>query len=363
MLTPLFAAFEAHIVNITATIENALLVPIDGIEFGAVFPQEELDRIFDLSLSDSFLAQNRVDGVEYVIRQKPKCVDNSDPTKHPQITEDNEGNFICPSGSTMMPLLCPYLSKHEISADGILGEDDDPGILPFHGLPGPWTLETTKKFQVFGVLLKVAGDTSDRWLIDLKVPCFRGSCAQDWVEFVETKSQSADINPSDYMADPALESEIFGCDLWLEITAIDPIRTLKLENKDESGNVIIDSREGTLTFGPSSHVFPYGLSVSGLAPNTSYSLIYFADPAPGNNPGAFLGSGVSDGAGSLQLIRSVDLGFDLPHPADANFPTGAKIQLVLSSDYDVPTRSMIASNPSEYLFETELITYHDTDDP
>src|SRR3989338_8563757 len=57
VMIPMFVAFEAHVVNVTATIENALNVPIGSIEFGTVFPQEKLDQTFDVSLSDSFLAQ------------------------------------------------------------------------------------------------------------------------------------------------------------------------------------------------------------------------------------------------------------------------------------------------------------------
>jgi len=73
VLIPLFAAFEAHVVNVTATIENALSVPIEAIDFGTVFPQERLDRYIDVALSQSFIDEDRVDDVEYIIRQKPKC--------------------------------------------------------------------------------------------------------------------------------------------------------------------------------------------------------------------------------------------------------------------------------------------------
>ena len=74
-MLPLFAAFEAHVINVTAKIENALNVPIvkDGMQFGTVFPQEKLDKTFDVTLSQSFQDENRVDDVTYEIRQKPKC--------------------------------------------------------------------------------------------------------------------------------------------------------------------------------------------------------------------------------------------------------------------------------------------------
>ncbi len=39
---------------------------------------------------------------------------------------------------------------------------------------------------------------------------------------------------------------------------------------------------------------------------------------------------------------------DLPDPADANYPAGAKIWLVISSDYDPSTNAMKAWNPMEF---------------
>jgi len=53
----------------------------------------------------------------------------------------------------------------------------------------------------------------------------------------------------------------------------------------------------------------------------------------------------------------------LPDPADANSPTGAKIWLVKSADYNSGTAAtgpMTAWNPSQYLFEYNLIKYNDT---
>ena len=38
----MFAAFEAHVINVTAKIENALAVNTTPIEFGTVFPEEVL---------------------------------------------------------------------------------------------------------------------------------------------------------------------------------------------------------------------------------------------------------------------------------------------------------------------------------
>ena len=51
---------------------------------------------------------------------------------------------------------------------------------------------------------------------------------------------------------------------------------------------------------------------------------------------------------------------DLPDPADANHPVGAKIWLVTSSDYNSSTQSMTGWNPDDYLFEMNLAQYDDT---
>ncbi|MBI5816881.1 MAG: hypothetical protein HZB09_00445 [Candidatus Yonathbacteria bacterium] len=208
---PMFAAFEAHVVNVTATIENALQVTSNELAYGTVFPQEAFDKTFGVSLSQSFTAEPSVTGVTYTIRQKPKCVDSAG--AHPLVTEDAQGNFACPAGSTMMPLLCPYLSKHETAGN----IEQSSGINSFHGLPGPWTASTTLATAVFGSLTKETNQ-SDTWTIDLHVPCFAGSCAQDWAAYVH--SQNPDADPSAYMADPRLEHTQFGCDLWLETTGI-----------------------------------------------------------------------------------------------------------------------------------------------
>src|SRR3989344_1731687 len=134
-MLPLFAAFEAHVINVTAKIENALSVPVNEIKFGTVFPQEKLDKTFDVFLSQSFIEEDRVDDVEYFIRQKPKCglpIPETKPVQYSEFEpaiEDGQGNFTCErvvgtenhvGGYVLLPLLCPYLSKHEISTDGIL---------------------------------------------------------------------------------------------------------------------------------------------------------------------------------------------------------------------------------------------------
>ena len=173
------------------------------------------DDTLGVFLDDISLIQerDRLGIVNYVIRQKPKCVDSEG--NHPQVTEDASGNFVCPNESTMMPSLCPYLSKHSYE-----GESEG-GLTAFHGLPGPWTLATTELYEVYGRLSVPVEDINDEWNIDLKVPCFEGKCAQDWAEFVTTSASPRSVDPNDYKANPTDEGEMFGCDLWIEVTGID----------------------------------------------------------------------------------------------------------------------------------------------
>ena len=66
------SAFEAHVVNVTATIENATNIDTTAFTYGTVFPQEILHNPVTLSLSTSF-ANSGALGVDYKIKQKPKC--------------------------------------------------------------------------------------------------------------------------------------------------------------------------------------------------------------------------------------------------------------------------------------------------
>lgn len=150
----------------------------------------------------------------------------------------------------------------------------------------------------------------------------------------------------------------------IEIYAEQLTGTLVLENKtgDPDWQIIDDTLSGTLTYNMTGPTFDY--SFSGRAPlkNTNYCLIYYADPWAGNNPGALIGCG-STGATdrNISFNGSVDLGMDLPTSSDQNDPEGAKIWLVPSADYDSGANKMTAWNPGNYLFETGLITYDDTD--
>src|SRR3989344_5884078 len=190
---PMFSAFEAHVINVTATIENALSVPIKAIDFGTVFPQEYLKESLGITLSDSFLAENRVDDVDYFIRQKPKCgVTNADGTQivgptwtgHVVVTGTNPYGYYVDCNADapdqvvqdpnnpelwLLPSLCQYISKHPDGRDDQGSPSTNDGSLDsFHQ---PFTIGAAGNIvwnDTRGYLAKSQADTSDLWTIDLK---------------------------------------------------------------------------------------------------------------------------------------------------------------------------------------------------
>jgi len=136
---------------------------------------------------------------------------------------------------------------------------------------------------------------------------------------------------------------------------------LTLENKNENWEPVYgDGVEGQLIYNLEGSTFDYTFEATGLTPQTEYSLIYYADPWPGCNPGALIATFTTDGSGAISASGSANIGFDLPDPGDRNYPAGAKIWLVPSTDYDLTTNSMTAWKPTEYLFGMNLIHYHCT---
>lgn len=107
--------------------------------------------------------------------------------------------------------------------------------------------------------------------------------------------------------------------------------------------------------------FDFTFNGHGLEPSTEYSLIYYADPWPGNN-GTLIAQGTSNNGGNIHLADSVELGMDIPNTNDFNYPDGGKIWLVTTSHYDDTNNKMIGWNPAEYLFENNLITYDETEE-
>jgi hypothetical protein len=128
--------------------------------------------------------------------------------------------------------------------------------------------------------------------------------------------------------------------------------TLMLYEKDASWQIVPGGAQGQLDFTPVGSKIYGEFEATGLEQYTWYSLIVYDDPYPGNNPGTLLAKVRSDFFGDLSFSGSKEINRDI---------VNSKIWLVKSSDYDAATNSMIAFNPSEYLFENNLISYDDTD--
>lgn len=162
-------------------------------------------------------------------------------------------------------------------------------------------------------------------------------------------------------------------------------RTLVLENKNTNWKVLDDTTKGTLTYNTTGEKFTGTFEATGLTVSTSYTLVYYADKDPrfqewgGNNPGAVIATFSSDTSGDIVSGNiDVELGMDLPSSPDWNINpipnycdknnthddyntcAGAKIWLVLTDDLTSgPNLPLVSWNPSDYLFETDLINYND----
>ena len=142
---------------------------------------------------------------------------------------------------------------------------------------------------------------------------------------------------------------------------------------------------GTLTYELAASTFNYEFEASGLTEDKDYSLIYYADKQDrfedwgGDNPGALIATAQANGDGEIFIEGSVNLAMNLPHADDWNgvadpdycdshntfddydLCRGAKIWLVPSSDYNIGEKKVSWANSGSYLYETDLITYDDTD--
>jgi len=133
---------------------------------------------------------------------------------------------------------------------------------------------------------------------------------------------------------------------------------LYLFEKDPGDWSIVDGGAwGKMKYNLSGATFDFVFNGHHLEPGAEYTLIYYPDPWPGNGL-ICLGAAEADDEGDIHIMGSVETG-DLPMADDEN--EGAKIWLVLSDDVDCGNK-MTGWNPTEYLFEYDLIAFDDTDD-
>jgi len=137
------------------------------------------------------------------------------------------------------------------------------------------------------------------------------------------------------------------------------IAHLYLHEKDpDTWEIVEDGAWGKMKYNLSGETFDFVFNGHGLEPGLDYTLIYYPDPWPGTGL-ICLGSGTVNEEGNVHIAESVDTG-DLPIEVDEN--DGAKIWLVLTDDVDCFAAQMVGWNPTEYLFEYDLITFDDTDE-
>jgi len=115
---------------------------------------------------------------------------------------------------------------------------------------------------------------------------------------------------------------------------------------------------GKMVYTPVGKTFRFNFEGHGLEPGTDYTLLYYPDPWPGTGL-VCLGTGTANQGGQIHISERVNTN-DIPTEDDAN-EEGGKIWLVLSSDVDCEGAQMIGWNPTEYLFEYNLITFDNTD--
>lgn len=108
---------------------------------------------------------------------------------------------------------------------------------------------------------------------------------------------------------------------------------------------------GELKYRVSGPEFDFDFDGFGLATDTDYSLIYYPEPqTTWPWPVTVIASGTSNSGGDIHLAGSYDFAADF---------TDVKIWLVLTAD--ISGGSLSGWNPTDYLFEYDLITYDDTD--
>ena len=119
--------------------------------------------------------------------------------------------------------------------------------------------------------------------------------------------------------------------------------TVQLHSKETTNWTLSGSGVGNLTYELAASTFNYEFEASGLTPNKSYSLIYYADKQDrfeewgGDNPGALIATAVANEDGEISIEGSVNLAMNLPHANDWNGTSEANYCNLVNEfdDYDL----------------------------
>jgi hypothetical protein len=203
------AAFEGHLVDVRAHVENALWVDPYELNYGNYsFPQESLDEYLCIGLTQSFLNNNqtRLCDVKYVLFWEPKPIAGHDPVPGQQeiCDPDGDGNFTP---------IAPFILM--TTADG----SDGPVTA---GSPG-WA--QVPGAVAFGTLDKCLPDNCDTWGLKFDVPVF-----DKWYnEGTDPLIPSGVLGPDEY----CLVEEWVGCTQcdyrWVEVPHADLGSNLKIQ--------------------------------------------------------------------------------------------------------------------------------------
>jgi hypothetical protein len=128
---------------------------------------------------------------------------------------------------------------------------------------------------------------------------------------------------------------------------------LYLYEKDpETWEIVDDGAWGKMVINKGKFVF----NGHKLENDTEYALICYQDEWPGTGS-MLLGNVTSTGNGNVHINGTIDYEI-LPsyvYEIDGEEVEGSKIWLVLADDFDETLTEMTAWNPSEYLFEFDLL--------
>lgn len=252
------SAYEAYVVHVTANIENSMTVSTDAVDFGNVFPEEELiSDSFTIAPSCSFNDQDRVNYIDYVIKQQPVPLNATETVYVCDVPEGGIENINTLTSSEYClnysknepgyraiwdgqtdycstqaldyewfchPNLCPYLSKEVTGYPSELGGVDVPwnnrtegldyGISAFHD---PADEDSWASGRVW-----LGG--GDEWTIDLETPCYEGECGPDWDHPGYELPNYEDGCGCEGCEECEEECEECGidlrCDLWIEVTEV-----------------------------------------------------------------------------------------------------------------------------------------------
>jgi hypothetical protein len=188
-------AFESHMVDIRAHVENALGISTYSLDFGTVFPEESLTKQINIGLSQSFRDQEVYSTVEYSVYWEPKPIegDAADP--------DNDGYF---------EPIYPFISLHA---------EDDVVFNPYKAGPSGTIWAGTGK-------LSLPEDQCDMWQIVLDPPVF-----DEWYnELTDPREPSGVLKGDQYYTTEETAACGFkalvphadlGSNLTIQVTAID----------------------------------------------------------------------------------------------------------------------------------------------